>query len=197
MLRIAFLASNNGSSMRAIVRAIDDGLIAAVPCLVVSNRRASRALELAAERSIPGRCIQTEGVEAAADAALLQALRDARADLVVLSGYLRKVGPKTLAAFEGRVLNVHPALLPRHGGKGMYGRKVHEAVLVAGETETGATIHIVDGEYDRGRIIAQSRVPVAPGDTVEDVERKVMRAEEALFVDTVRRIASGELGLPL
>ena len=184
MLRIAFMASNNGSSMRAIVRAIGEGRIAAEPCLIVTNRRSARALAFAAEHNIASRCIPTEGVEEAADA-----------DLVVLSGYLRKLGPRTLAAYSGRVLNVHPALLPRHGGKGMYGRKVHEAVLAAGDTETGATIHIVDAEYDRGRVLAQRRFPVEPGDTVETIERNVMRTEEALFVETVSRIAKGELTL--
>jgi len=197
MLRIAFMASNNGSSMRAIVRAIGEGRIAAEPCLIVTNRRSARALAFAAEHNIASRCIPTEGVEEAADAELLQALADADADLVVLSGYLRKLGPRTLAAYSGRVLNVHPALLPRHGGKGMYGRKVHEAVLAAGDTETGATIHIVDAEYDRGRVLAQRRFPVEPGDTVETIERNVMRTEEALFVETVARIAKGELTLPV
>lgn len=197
MLRIAFLASNNGSSMRAILRAIGEGRITAQPCLVVSNRRAARALVFAGEQQIPTRCIPTEGVEDAADAALLQALQETSTDLVVLSGYLKKLGPRTLTAYQGRVLNVHPALLPRHGGKGMYGRRVHEAVLAARETETGATIHLVDAEYDQGSIIAQQKLPIVPGETVETIERKVMQAEEALFVATVARIANGELSLPL
>jgi phosphoribosylglycinamide formyltransferase-1 len=197
MIRIAFLASNNGSSMRAILRAIGEGRFEAEPCLVVSNRRAARALVFAAEQNILYRCIPTEGVEDAADATLLKALREAAADLVVLSGYLRKLGPRTLSAYEGRVLNVHPALLPKHGGKGMYGRKVHEAVLADRDAQTGATIHLVDAEYDRGRIIAQRALPIEPGDTVESIEKKVMQTEEALFVETVARIARGELALPL
>jgi phosphoribosylglycinamide formyltransferase-1 len=116
---------------------------------------------------------------------------------VILSGYLRKLGPAILAAFDGRILNVHPALLPKFGGKGMYGARVHEAVLAQGETQTGATIHLVDAEYDHGRTIAQSRIAIEPGDGVQEIQAKVMKAESSLFVETVRRIADGELKLPL
>ncbi|MEA2757723.1 MAG: phosphoribosylglycinamide formyltransferase 1, partial [Methylobacteriaceae bacterium] len=124
-------------------------------------------------------------------------LTHAAVDLVILSGYLRKLGPAILAAFDGRILNVHPALLPKFGGKGMYGARVHEAVLAQGETQTGATIHLVDAEYDHGRTIAQSRIAIEPGDGVQEIQAKVMKAESSLFVETVRRIADGELKLPL
>jgi phosphoribosylglycinamide formyltransferase-1 len=114
-------------------------------------------------------------------------------NLVILSGYLRKLGPRTLEAFAGRILNTHPALLPKFGGKGMFGRRVHEAVLAAGELETGATIHLVDGEYDTGRIIAQRAVPIPAGADVAAVEELVMAAEASLFVETLTRIQTGEL----
>jgi phosphoribosylglycinamide formyltransferase-1 len=115
---------------------------------------------------------------------------------VILSGYLRKLGPLTLAAFDGRILNIHPALLPRYGGQGMYGRRVHEAVVAAGEHETGASVHLVDDEYDHGAVVAQIRLPVDPGDTAESIERKVMDAEPKLFLETLQKIASGVLTLP-
>lgn len=195
-LRIAFIASNNGSSMRAIVAACRDGRLPCEPALVVSNKKDSAALAFARENGIESRCIPTIKDPDTADMALADALRASGADLVVLSGYLRKLGPRTLAAFRHRILNVHPALLPDFGGQGMYGRRVHEAVLAAGVGETGATVHLVDEEYDHGPPVAQARVPVKPGDDAAAIEARVMAAEPQLFIDTIGRIASGELALP-
>ncbi|HEX7761605.1 MAG TPA: phosphoribosylglycinamide formyltransferase [Caulobacteraceae bacterium] len=195
-MRLGFLASNNGSSMRAIVAACRDGRLDAQPVLVVSNRRESRALAFANEQGVASLCIPTIKDPDAADDALTAALRGAGVDLVVLSGYLRKLGPRALAAYRGRVLNVHPALLPAFGGQGMYGRRVHEAVLASGVAETGATVHVVDEEYDHGPPVAQVRVPVLAGDTAQAIEARVMAAEPGLFLDTLGRIARGELKLP-
>jgi len=195
-LKLGFLASNNGSGMRAIVRAIEAGELAGEARILVTNRRGVAALDFAAEHGVPGRVIPTLPDPEAADAALAAALKDAGAELVILSGYLRKLGPRTLAAFPNRILNIHPALLPNYGGQGMYGRRVHEAVAAAGEATTGATVHIVDGEYDQGPVIASCRVALAPGDDAETIERKVTAVEPALFVDTLRRICAGELVLP-
>ena len=149
-MNLAFLASNNGSSLRAIVAAIQAGELAARPCLVVSNRKAAPALAFARANGIATLCIPTTSDPTGADERLAAALQDAGADLVILSGYLRKLGPATLEAFGGRILNIHPALLPSYGGQGMYGRRVHDAVVRAGERETGATVHLVDDEYDHG-----------------------------------------------
>ena len=195
-MRLAFLASNNGSSMRAIVAACQDGRLNAEPVLVVSNRRESKALAFADEQGVASLCIPTIKDPDAADQLLTEALQTAGADLVILSGYLRKLGPRALAAYRGRVLNVHPALLPAFGGQGMYGRRVHEAVLASGDTETGATVHVVDEEYDHGPPVAQVRVPVLAGDTAQAIEARVMAAEPDLFLQTLTRIANGELALP-
>jgi phosphoribosylglycinamide formyltransferase-1 len=195
-MNLAFLASNNGSSLRAIVAAIERGELAARPRLVVSNRKAAPALDFARDHGVTTLCIPTTADPAVADERLAAALRNAGADLVILSGYLRKLGPATVAAFGGRILNIHPALLPRYGGHGMYGRRVHEAVVAAGERETGATVHLVDDEYDHGAVVAQVRLPIDPGDTAESVERKVTAAEPRLFVETLQRLASGDLTLP-
>jgi phosphoribosylglycinamide formyltransferase-1 len=197
MLGLGFLASNNGTAMRAIVGAIERAEIRARPALVVSNKQDSPALAFAREKAIANAWIPTRDDLELADRRLLEALTHAAVDLVILSGYLRKLGPAILAAFDGRILNVHPALLPKFGGKGMYGARVHEAVLAQGETQTGATIHLVDAEYDHGRTIAQSRIAIEPGDGVQEIQAKVMKAESSLFVETVRRIADGELKLPL
>ena len=115
---------------------------------------------------------------------------------MVLSGYLRKLGPRVLEAFEGRILNIHPALLPRHGGAGMYGRRVHEAVVAAGDAKSGASVHVVDGEYDHGEVLARVEVPVLAGDTAGHLEVRVTAAEPALLVETLKNIAAGRLRLP-
>jgi phosphoribosylglycinamide formyltransferase-1 len=190
---LAFLASNNGSSLRAIVAAIRTGKLAARPRLVVSNRRAAPALDFARAEGIDARFIPTVPDPDIADARLAEALSASGANLVILSGYLRKLGPRTLEAFQGRVLNIHPALLPDFGGQGMYGRRVHEAVLAAGVPFTGATVHLVDEAYDHGPVVAQQRLPVHAGETAESLEARVMAAEPKLFVETLQRIADGSL----
>lgn len=195
-MRLAFLASNNGSSLRAIVGAIEAGTLAATPVLAVSNRAGAPALAFARARGVPVLRLPTAADPAGADARLAGALRGAGAELVILSGYLRRLGPVTLDAFAGRILNIHPALLPKFGGQGMYGRRVHEAVIAAGEAESGASVHLVDADYDHGPVIARARLAVAPEDTPETLERRVMAIEPPLFVDTLRRILSGDLRLP-
>lgn len=194
-MKLAFLASNNGSSMRAIVAAARAGELQAAPVLVVSNKKEAPALAFARDHGVAARWIPTLKDEAGADEALAAALAEAGADLVVLSGYLRKLGPKTLAAYRNRILNVHPALLPKFGGRGFYGRRVHDAVVAAQESKTGVTIHLVDEEYDHGPVVAQMEIPVAPTDDGADVERNVTAAEPQFFVETLKRIASGEIVL--
>lgn len=196
-LRLAFLASNAGTAFRAISEEIRNGNLDATAVVVVSNRPSAGALTYARECNIPNMHMPTKDVEEEADGRLYDVLTKAGAELVVLSGYLRKLGPRTLAAFEGRILNLHPALLPGYGGKGMYGRNVHQAVLNNRERVTGATIHLVDAEYDHGRTIATAEVPIETSDDVISVERRVMQAECTLFVETIRKITTGALPLPL
>ncbi len=195
-LRLGFLASNNGSSLQAVVRAIEAGALDAEARVVISNRKAAPALAFAAEHGVATRFIPTVADPDAADAALAAALRAAGAELVVLSGYLRKLGPKTLRAYAGRVLNIHPALLPRFGGPGMYGRRVHEAVAASGDAVSGATVHLVDGEYDHGPPVAALEIPLAPGDDAAAIEAKVTAAEPGFFVEVLKRISEGALRLP-
>ena len=194
-LRLAFLASHRGSSMRAIVAAAAAGDLAVEPVLVVSNNADAAALAFARDAGLPGLHISATraGGAEAADIALRDALFSAGAEWVALSGYMRKLGPATLAAYPGRIINVHPALLPKHGGEGLYGRRVHAAVLAAGETVSGPTIHLVDEEYDRGPILAQAEVEVRPDDTAETLEARVVAREPALYIETLQRIVAGEL----
>jgi len=195
-LRLGFLASNNGSGMRAILAAIAAGDLDAEARLVVSNRRDAPVLAFAVNHGVPTRCIPTKTDPHAADAALTAALRDAGVELVILSGYLRKLGPATLAAYENRILNIHPALLPKYGGQGMYGRRVHEAVAASGDPVSGASVHVVDGEYDHGPLVTTLEIPLTPGDDAAAIEAKVTAAEPDFFVDVLRRIAAGALALP-
>jgi phosphoribosylglycinamide formyltransferase-1 len=197
-LKLGFLASHGGSSMKAITAAIDDGRLNAEVRLVVSNNADSPALQFCRDHELEWRHIsaRSEGSPEAADHAIATAMREAGAELIVLSGYLRPLGPATLNAYEGRVLNIHPALLPGYGGQGMYGRRVHEAVIAAGETVSGATIHLVDAGYDTGPILARTEVQVPAGCSVEQLEQAVMAAEPGFFVETLRRISEGELKLP-
>jgi len=196
LISLGFLASNNGTSLRAVIAAIEAGDLAAEARLVVSNRRAAPALAFARGHGLAALCIPTLGDPAAADMALAEALAGAGVELVVLSGYLRKLGPRTLAVYRNRILNVHPALLPKFGGEGMYGRKVHETVIASGDPVTGASIHLVDDEYDHGAVLGTVEVRVAAADSAETIERKVMAAEPRLFVETLQAIVAGTLRLP-
>jgi phosphoribosylglycinamide formyltransferase-1 len=196
-MRLAFLASNNGSGMRAVVRAIKAGELDAHACLVVSNRRQAPALDFGREHGLETLFIPTVPNADAADRDLAAALSRARVDWVLLAGYLRRLGPVTLEAFRDRILNIHPSLLPKFGGQGMYGRRVHEAVIASGDTQSGASVHLVDEEYDHGAVLGQARVPVWPDDTAETLEKRVMAAEPGLYVDLLKRIRDGKIGVPI
>jgi phosphoribosylglycinamide formyltransferase-1 len=190
-LRIGVLASGGGTTLQSILDACASGELDAEVVLVIGNNRSSGALEKAQARSV--RFVHLSGAThpdpGDLDQAILAALRDARAELVVLAGYMKKIGPKTLAAFDARIVNTHPALLPKYGGRGMYGRRVYEAVLAAGETQTGVTVHLLDAEYDHGPVIAQTAVPVMPNDDVETLSARVQAIERAFLVETLRKFA--------
>lgn len=193
MLRLGFLASHRGTNMQAVVDACREGRIPALPAVLISNNRSARALRRAESAGFPGYCLNgdTHPDPENLDRAILEALVRHAVDLVVLTGYLKKVGPGTLAAYRGRMINIHPSLLPRHGGRGMYGLRVHESVLAAGDEVTGVTIHYVEADYDEGAVTARRTVPVEPGDTPETLAARVLAAEHELLVETVGRIARG------
>lgn len=197
-MKIGFLASHGGSNMQAIIDACKAGSLDAEPVVVISNNGSSRALERAGEEGIPGLHLSAKvvGDEDRLDDAILEALTSRGVDVVVLAGYMRKIGPRVLEHYKGRILNIHPALLPKFGGQGMFGMNVHRAVVEAGETESGATIHVVDADYDTGPVLAQAKVPVKPGDTAEDVAARVLKVEHQLFSETLQKIVEGEISLP-
>jgi len=194
-LKLGFLASGNGSSAQAIVAAIRAGQLDAEPRLLVSNQAKSQALVWAAAADIPTACIPTAADADAADARLAASLSRHGVEIVVLSGYLRRLGPSTLGAFAGRILNIHPGPLPQFGGEGMYGARVHRAVIAAGAPESAIVIHGVDEIYDHGPELARRAVPIVSGETAESLEAKVRDLEPAFFVETLQRLASGELEL--
>ncbi len=197
LLRIGALASHEGTTLQAVLDATESGRLPATVAVVVSNNSGSGALRRARAAGVDA--VQLSSVThpdpADLDAAILATLRDAGVEVVLLAGYMKKLGPQVLAAYRGRILNTHPALLPKFGGQGMYGNNVHAAVLAAGERETGVSIHLVDAEYDTGAVVAQCRVPVEPGDSVSDLAARVQASEREFLIETLRRIATGDLVL--
>ena len=189
-MKIAFLASHGGSGMRAVLAAIQRGELDAHAVLCLSNNSGAPALGHAQNAGLDTLHLSSRRFPDARqlDVAMLSALNAARADLLVLSGYMRAIGPGVLAGFAGRLVNVHPSLLPRYGGRGMYGDLVHAAVLAAGESESGATVHLVEEGIDEGPILAQAWVPVLPGDTLETLRARVMKVEGPLLVGVLREL---------
>lgn len=194
-LRIGVLASHEGTTLQAILDACAAGRIFAEVVTVISNNGGSGALRRARAAGVTPVHLssKTHPEPAALDAAIVDALEAARVEVVMLAGYMKKLDRGLLTRFQGRILNTHPALLPKFGGHGMYGMRVHEAVLRAAETETGPSVHLVDAEYDTGPVLEQARVPVEPGDTPEALAARVQERERRLVVDVLGRIASGEL----
>ena len=197
-MNIAFLASHRGSNMQSIIDACKLGSLAARPVVVISNNKDSGALSRAEQEGIPGIHLNSKEVdtEIELDRAMLEVLSEYKAELVILAGYMKRIGPLTLAAFLNRILNIHPCLLPKYGGQGMYGMRVHEAVIASGDKESGVTIHVVNEEYDKGAIVAQQKLRVEEGDTAESLARRVLALEHRLYVDTIRNIISGDVVLP-
>ena len=181
--------------MQAVLDACDAGRLSAHPSVLVTNNRKAEAIERAKLAGIAVHVINsvTHPDPDELDQAICDALRDGGCDLVLLAGYMKMIGPQVLAAFKGRIVNIHPSLLPRHGGRGMYGMHVHRAVIEAGDQITGVSVHVVDEEYDSGRVLAQTEVPVVPGDTPESLSVRVLDAEHEFLVETIGRIAAGEL----
>jgi len=185
-VRVAVLVSGGGTNLQALLDALRDSPIARV-ARVISNRPDAGALERARSAGVPITVLRDADDPAELHSAL------AGAQMVVLAGYLKLVHASVVARFRGRMINIHPALLPDFGGPGMYGRRVHEAVLASGAKESGATVHFVDEEFDRGAVIAQEKVPIEPGDTADTLAARVLEAEHRLLpkvvLDLARRIA--------
>ncbi len=197
-LKLAVLASGTGTTLQAVVDACESGALQATVAVVIGNNSGSGAARRAAAHAIPfiHRSGHTHPDPARLDAAIRDALLAREVELVLLAGYMKKIGPRTLRAFSGRIVNTHPALLPKFGGQGMYGSHVHAAVLESGDRQTGISVHLVDEDYDTGRVLAQREVPVEPGDDASSLAERVQGNERPFLVEVLERIASGDLVLP-
>ena len=187
-MRLGILASHQGTNFQAIIDACQSGNLDAEVAVAVSNNSKSRALARARLANIPTVHLssKTHPQSDALDKALQSTLRDHQVDLVVTLGYMKKLGPQTLHYFQGRIINIHPALLPKHGGQGMFGMNVHKAVLESEDAETGVTVHYIDRNYDTGQIISQTRIQVMPHDTPESLAARVLVEEHKLLVNTLK-----------
>ena len=196
-MRLAVFASGEGTTLAAILEAARLRELHASVALVLSNNRESGALSKASAAGVPIAHMSrvTHPDPAALDQAMCAVLDAEMIDVIVLAGYMRKIGPETLKQYGGLIINTHPSLLPKHGGHGMYGQRVHEAVLAAGDTESGVSVHLVDAQYDAGSVVAQEKVPVVEGETVGTLEAKIRALERRFLCKVLQDIAIGRVQL--
>ena len=194
-IKLGFLASGRGSNILAILNDRKEGKLDAEPAVVISNNATAGALEYAREAGIPAFHLSTQTHPEKLDDVITDTLKSHAVDWVILAGYMKKIGPQLLEEFQGKIFNIHPSLLPKHGGKGMFGIHVHESVLASGDSETGVTIHLVDGEYDQGRILAQKRVKVEEGDDAVTLAARVLKLEHQLYSETLLGVIEGRIEL--
>ncbi len=195
--RLLILASGKGTLFNSILRACKTGQLKAKVSALVSNKSSSPVLEKAKKENIPVKILDQSkfsGFEEW-DKALCGFAKSQNPNLIVLAGFFRKIGPKVLSAFENRVLSIHPSLLPKYGGLGMYGINVHRAVIEKKEKISGASVHLVHAEYDTGPVLAQTTVPVSPGESPKSLQEKVKKAEQILYVSTLQKILTGAIKL--
>ena len=198
MLNIAVFASGKGSNFKAILEAIEEQKIsnAQIVC-VVSNNADAGALMTARAHRIPAiHLSRTQfNTDEAFNQTLLSTLHRYDANFIALAGYMKRIDPSVIRRYRNRILNIHPALLPRFGGTGMYGMRVHEAVIASKSRQSGATVHIVDEEYDRGPVVLQRTIDVAEADTPETLAAKVLALEHELYPEAIKLFADGRISI--
>ena len=194
-MNIAVFASGRGSNFQAILDAIDAGILPARVVVLISNKSEAGAVEIARARSISTQHLSQKmfSSEEALAYAMLEVLEKKHAEFIALVGYLKKIPPHVIRQYRNRILNIHPALLPSFGGEGMYGHHVHEAVIARGEKVSGATVHLVDEEYDRGPMILQKTVDVMPDETPDSLAEKVLKVEHEIFPLALKAFAEGRV----
>lgn len=190
-LRLAVFLSGGGSNLQSIIDKCAEGYIPAEVALVVSSTKKAFGLTRADKAGIEGVVYRRKKFPdgKTADTWLVNLLDDHKIDIIVLAGYLKMLPPPVVKAFKGRIYNIHPALLPKFGGKGMYGLKVHRAVIEARESESGVTIHKADEIYDHGEIVAQEKVPVFPEDTPDELAARVLKVEHSLYPKVLKTVS--------
>lgn len=194
-LKVAVLASGTGSNLAALIDAIRNGTLDAEIAVVISNRSDAGALDIANENNIPALWISQERFASPEelDQAFLSAFAEHKVQLIALAGYLKKIAPAIVRKYKNRILNIHPALLPAFGGKGMFGKHVHRAVLEYGCKVTGVTVHLIDEEYDTGPPVLQRCVPVEQGDTAETLAARVLKEEHRIYADAIQLFAENRV----
>ncbi|MBZ0202335.1 MAG: phosphoribosylglycinamide formyltransferase [Ignavibacteria bacterium] len=196
-MNLCVLASGRGSNLKAIINARKSGNISSRVVLVVSNNSASGALLTAKKNHIPSIHLSAKLFvdQSSFDKEFLSLLKKFKIDLIVLAGYMKMISPAVTGKYKNRIINIHPALLPAFGGKGMYGMNVHEAVIKAKVRITGATVHYVDDVYDNGTIILQKEVKVKPGDDAETLGKRVLRTEHKLYPEAIKLLEENKVTL--
>lgn len=187
MKHIVVFASGSGTNFQAIIDAVQSGQINARIKALISDNNECKALERAAQNNITTKVLcptDFDDTQQFGDA-LLEVLESFKTDLIVLAGYLKKIPKSVIQAYKNRIVNIHPSLLPKYGGKGFYGSKVHQAVLQNKEKESGCTVHIVTEEYDKGPILDQQKVPVYASDDVETLAQRILQQEHYLLPKVV------------
>jgi phosphoribosylglycinamide formyltransferase-1 len=194
---LTVLVSGSGSNMQSIVDSANRGILKGLTeiVLVISTNPNAYALKRAENENIKTVCIERKSFkdEKSFNGAILEELQNVEADIVCLAGYMRMIGQEIIDVYRGRMLNIHPALLPKFGGKGMYGYHVHKAVVKSGEKKSGATVHFVEGEYDTGEIIIQREVKVFKSDTPHDVAKKVLAVEHRIYPEAIKKVIENGL----
>jgi phosphoribosylglycinamide formyltransferase-1 len=193
-IHISILVSGGGSNLQAVMDGVADGRIAGARIgLVISSKEDAYALLRAERAGIPTAVVGKSGYPGDDERAerLLGLLSAARTDMIALAGYMHVLSPRVIAPYAGRIVNIHPSLIPRHCGMGYYGRRVHEAVLASGDKQSGATVHFVDEGVDTGDVIVQRAVPVLGGDTPETLAARVLETEHDIIVEAVAKVVDG------
>ena len=196
-LRLGFLASHGGSNVEAILNNIENGSLNAKGLVVICNNPGARVLDVGLRKGLDCYCMNFGTHADNLNFEIAQMFRDYDVNLVVAGGYMKTIGDAIIEAYPNRVLNIHPALLPKYGGKGMYGKAVHRAVLDSGDVVSGASVHIVTKEYDRGKVIGQCTVSRYDWDDVESLAKRVLEVEHALYSRVLRDVGSGVIDLDL
>lgn len=182
MVNISVLVSGGGTNLQALIDKVESGELAGVKIVqVISSREGVFALQRAAKAGIKGKVIGDTKT-------LLAELAAEETDLIVLAGYMKVLEAPVIDAYRGRIINIHPSLIPKYCGKGFYGKRVHQAVLDGGETVSGATVHFVDEGVDTGEIILQRQVPVEPGDTADTLAARVLETEHVILAEGIKKV---------
>lgn len=187
---VSFLASHGGTAARQVIQAINDESLDASVGVIITNNKDSEIYKWCMKNDVEIHHVsgKTHPDEDEKDNEIVRLLASADTGLVVLSGYLKKIGPKTLVMYQNRIMNIHPSLLPAHGGKGMYGDRVHLSVLESGDAKSGATVQLINEEYDAGPILVQSEVFVQADETLESLKAKVVEIEGPLYIEAINKL---------